>query len=239
MDFCCLPAGVTQFSLGERCSLVCRIMKLFMYFTGQFPDLSLLNPLQNEFDTGLKLDNLQPKEVKLLQSIQEVESNLLLSKSESIFYFLIMIGGLPNNPKRAFLIDLNDFYPKTKNNNQIDNVSFREFFESLIQVPFFDNVFKSFPPTRTYIYICTSKDFSSSWFLPRLQFRLPRTCPVHVLKIVPDIIESYKENDDNINSFNLEELHKVLYESSSEVRWYASPIVFIGVKPKMCSFTSV
>lgn len=132
-----------------------------------------------------------------------------------------MIGGLPSNPKRAFLIDINDFYPKTTNADKTD-VSFREFFESLVQVPFFDNVFKCSTPTRTYIYICTSKDFSSSWFLPRLQFRLPRTCPVHVLKIVPDSIDSY----------NPKELHKVLYESPSELRWYASPTVFSGVKPK-------
>ncbi|CAH8508099.1 unnamed protein product [Schistosoma rodhaini] len=223
MDFCCLPVGVNHFSLDERCNLICRIMKLFMYFTGQFPDLSLLNPPQNESDSEIKLqDSLHSKEVKLLQSIQEVESNLLSSKSESIFYFLIMIGGVPSSPKRAFLIDINDFYPKTINVNKTDIVSFREFFESLVQVPFFDNVFKCSTPTRTYIYICTSKDFSSSWFLPRLQFRLPRTCPVHVLKIVPDYIDSH----------NPKELHKILYESPSELRWFASPTVFFGVKPK-------
>ncbi|CAH8505918.1 unnamed protein product [Schistosoma margrebowiei] len=206
MDFCCLPVGVNHFSFDERCNLIY---------------LSLLNSLQNESDIELKSDNLHSKEVKLLQSIHEVESNLLSSKSESILYFLIMIGGLPSNPKRAFLIDINDFYPETTNPDKTD-VSFREFFESLVQVPFFDNVFKCSTPTRTYIYICTSKDFSSSWFLPRLQFRLPRTCPVHVLKIVPDSIDSY----------NPKELPKVLYESPSELRWYASPTVFSGVKPK-------
>ncbi|KAH8860007.1 hypothetical protein EWB00_008069 [Schistosoma japonicum] len=231
MEFCCLPAGVSHVSIEDRCSLFCRIMKLFMYFTGQFPYLSLLDSSQNQLDTGLKLDNLHPKELKLLQSIQKVESNLLISKSEHISYFLIMIGGLPNSPKRAFLIDLNHFHPKT-NLDKTDNVTFREFFESLVQVPFFDNVFKCLTPTRTYIYICTSKDFSSPWFLPRLQFRLPQACRVYVLKIVPDIIGSYTEDHTDVNCHSPKEIHRVLYDSPSDLRWYASPTVFFGVQPK-------
>ncbi|CAH8499838.1 unnamed protein product [Heterobilharzia americana] len=98
MEFCCLSAGANHFSVEERCSLFCRIMKMFIYFSGQFPDLSLLDPPQNGLDRGPHLKHLHPKLVKFIQSVVEIESHLLISKSESIVYFLIMIGGLPSNP---------------------------------------------------------------------------------------------------------------------------------------------
>ncbi|CAH8840584.1 unnamed protein product [Trichobilharzia szidati] len=230
MEICCLSAGASDFPLEDRCHLFCRIMKLFMYFTGQFPDLSLLIP-QNGPKTELHLNNLHPKQLKVLQSLLEIESHLFASKSESILYFLIMMGGLPNNPKHAFLVDLSHFYPRTTDIKKTETVIFREFFESLMKIPFFDNLFECFEPTRTYLYICASKDFSSSWFLPRLQFRLPRICPVYVVKVVPDVSQSFPVSEVTESSLTHQELHRVLYELPSELRWYASPLVLNGVKP--------
>ncbi|VDQ14844.1 unnamed protein product [Trichobilharzia regenti] len=230
MEICCLPAGVSDFPLEDRCHLFFRIMKLFMYFTGQFPDLSLLIP-QNGPKTELHVNNLHPKQQKVLQSLLEIESHLFASKSESILYFLIMMGGLPNNPKHAFLVDLSHFYPLATNVKKTETVIFRELFESLMKIPFFDNLFECFEPTRTYLYICASKDFSSTWFLPRLQFRLPRICPVYVVKVVPDVSQSFAESEVTESSLTHQELHRVLYELPSELRWYASPLVLNGVKP--------
>ncbi|OON14889.1 hypothetical protein X801_09311 [Opisthorchis viverrini] len=177
------------------------------------------------------------KVVKFLDSLQELEQHL----SELPFpvhYCLILLGGLPSHPKRAFLVDFvgsspQDTFtdeavisPSTPNRSE---PIFSDFFRSFVQHPFYQLLMEGAPPTRTFFYFYMPTNYESKWFLPRPNFRLFRKCPVYVLQILTDSKHSMILDDLEADRCLLD-INKILYGESSDRMWYASPVSVEGFR---------
>ncbi|TGZ68712.1 hypothetical protein CRM22_004108 [Opisthorchis felineus] len=235
---CRLSIGDQGLAPNDCLRLFHKLTNLFLYQSGQFPDFTLMQKPKTAYEYLRSCKETDAhKVVKFLDSLQELEQHM----SELPFpvhYCLILLGGLPSHPKRAFLVDfVGSSSPDTFADEVIATPStpnrsepiFSDFFRSFVQHPFYQLLMEGVPPTRTFFYFYMPTTYESKWFLPRPNFRLFRKCPVYVLQILTDSKHSMIIDDLEADRCLLD-INEILYGESSDRMWYASPVSVEGFR---------
>lgn len=232
MDVCTLLVN-SEFSKPQiQFEIFCKILDLFVYQTGQFPHFHLLQTCQKQSSI---CENLQTKkECQYLKMIHELKSQLMYNACGGCL-FLIMLGGLPYKPDRAVLVDFVQVEDSSDDDvkQSSDQVFlFTDLFSLLVQNESFAKVFQESKPTRMFVYMCRSKNFQCSWFLPRVNFRLPKSCSLFVIKFKLDSKNFGITMECQDSAIDLNYLTDIVYNNDiccSGLIWYACPTVFQGV----------
>ncbi|KAF8563316.1 hypothetical protein P879_11883, partial [Paragonimus westermani] len=105
MTSCRLSVGRECLSSDDCFRLFSKLLNLFLYETGQFPDYVLIQKPKSAYEhLRCSKETAARKAVRFLDSLHEIEQHIS-ALPLSVEYFLILAGGLPSHPKRAFLID--------------------------------------------------------------------------------------------------------------------------------------
>ncbi|KAF6771834.1 hypothetical protein AHF37_08731 [Paragonimus kellicotti] len=228
MASCRLSVGRECLSSNDCLRLFSKLLNLFLYETGQFSDYVLIQKPKSAYEhLRSSKETAARKAVRFLDSLHEIKQHIL-DLPLSVEYLLILVGGLPSHPKRAFLVDFSSSLSlgSLPICSHIDSCE-GNFLRDFIQHPFCHAALDEMKPSRVHLYFCLSSDFHSDWLLPRPNFRLSEKCPVHILQVLIDSRDSMIL-DDGDSDLCLTEVKRILYGSALGKMWYASPVTLDG-----------
>ncbi|CAL8074721.1 unnamed protein product [Calicophoron daubneyi] len=215
--------------------LLAKILRVILYQTGQFPDLKTLQKTNADPVTGLtdpavdacQKSHLSRKAAEFLSYLDSMEHDIS-GLPPSVRYFLILFGGFANHPKTAFLVDFSTVMVKDECVTKSDN-DYRSIFESMIQHPVYNRRVVEIKPTNIHIYVCAPSTFRSTRFRPKLDFRLPKHCPVLLLQLISESCHSLILDEDEFEEHTVT-AKQILYEHQSDFVWHAALNILRGFK---------
>ncbi|KAL3309287.1 hypothetical protein Ciccas_012167 [Cichlidogyrus casuarinus] len=98
----------------------------------------------------------------------------------------------------------------------------KKFLLSLTMQPSFTSATTKLTPTKFHIMVHFQKTFKSTWFHPKIQFKLSRTTPIHVFRPIPNADNTMDIEAPPSVNFDF------LYQPEQDCIWYSSPVIIQG-----------